>query len=83
MRGGMGDVSWFVCFQNRYKSTLCEDDPYFLKLVRHIHLNPVPSVVPHLTALTDCQCMKRDVAPFLPLCVGLRRNQGAQPGTSP
>ena len=28
-------------FQNRYKSILCEEEPYFLELVRYIHLNPV------------------------------------------
>jgi putative transposase len=28
-------------FQNRYKSILCEEDPYLLELVRYIHLNPV------------------------------------------
>lgn len=28
-------------FQNRYKSILCQDDVYFLQLVRYIHLNPV------------------------------------------
>ena len=28
-------------FQNRYKSIVCEDDPYFLELVRYIHLNPL------------------------------------------
>jgi putative transposase len=28
-------------FQNRYKSILCEEDPYFLQLVRYIHLNPL------------------------------------------
>ena len=28
-------------FQNRYKSILCEEDPYFLELVRYIHLNAV------------------------------------------
>jgi hypothetical protein len=28
-------------FQNRYKSILVEDDPYFLELVRYIHLNPI------------------------------------------
>jgi putative transposase len=27
-------------FQNRYKSILCEEDPYLLELVRYIHLNP-------------------------------------------
>ncbi|SNB46953.1 transposase [Geobacter sp. DSM 9736] len=36
-------------FQNRYKSIICEEEPYFLELVRYIHLNPlragaVPSV---------------------------------------
>ena len=28
-------------FQNRYKSIICEDEPYFLVLVRYIHLNPL------------------------------------------
>ena len=28
-------------FQNRYKSILCQEDKYFLELVRYIHLNPV------------------------------------------
>jgi len=28
-------------FQNRYKSIVCEDDPYLLELIRYIHLNPV------------------------------------------
>lgn len=28
-------------FQNRYKSLICQDDPYLLELVRYIHLNPV------------------------------------------
>jgi len=28
-------------FQNRYKSILCEEDPYFLELVRYVHLNPI------------------------------------------
>jgi len=28
-------------YQNRYKSILCEEDPYFLELVRYIHLNPL------------------------------------------
>jgi putative transposase len=27
-------------FQNRYKSILCEQEPYLLELVRYIHLNP-------------------------------------------
>lgn len=28
-------------FQNRYKSILCQEETYFLALVRYIHLNPV------------------------------------------
>lgn len=28
-------------FQNRYKSILCQDDPYLLELTRYIHLNPI------------------------------------------
>lgn len=27
-------------FQNRYKSFLCQEDPYLLELTRYIHLNP-------------------------------------------
>ena len=28
-------------FQNRYKSIICQEDPYFQELVRYIHLNPL------------------------------------------
>ncbi len=28
-------------FQNRFKSIVCEEDPYLLELVRYIHLNPL------------------------------------------
>jgi REP-associated tyrosine transposase len=28
-------------FQNRYKSIICEEEPYFLELIRYIHLNPL------------------------------------------
>ncbi|MCF6291368.1 MAG: transposase [Desulfobacterales bacterium] len=28
-------------FQNRYRSVICEEEPYFLELVRYIHLNPL------------------------------------------
>jgi len=28
-------------FQNRYKSILCQNEPYLLELVRYIHLNPI------------------------------------------
>jgi len=27
-------------FQNRYKSIVCEEEPYFIRLVSYIHLNP-------------------------------------------
>jgi putative transposase len=39
-------------FQNRYKSILCEDDPYLLELTRYIHVNPIRGgLVPGLAAL--------------------------------
>jgi REP element-mobilizing transposase RayT len=30
-------------FQNRYKSILCQEEPYLLELIRYIHLNPLRS----------------------------------------
>ena len=34
--------------QNRYKSILCQEEPYVLELVRYIHLNPLTAgLVPH------------------------------------
>ena len=39
-------------FQNRYKSIVCEEEPYLLELVRYIHLNPLRAgLVPDLDAL--------------------------------
>jgi REP-associated tyrosine transposase len=39
-------------FQNRYKSVLCQEDPYLLELVRYIHLNPLRAgIVPDLRKL--------------------------------
>jgi putative transposase len=39
-------------FQNRYKSIICEDDPYLLELTRYIHLNPLrANMVDNLTEL--------------------------------
>ncbi|MBW1783471.1 MAG: transposase [Deltaproteobacteria bacterium] len=39
-------------FQNRYKSILCEDDPYLLELTRYIHLNPLRAgIVKNMNAL--------------------------------
>jgi len=31
-------------FQNRYRSIICQDDTYYLQLVRYIHLNPLRSL---------------------------------------
>ena len=39
-------------FQNRYKSIVVQEEPYFLELVRYLHLNPLRAgVVPDLRAL--------------------------------
>ena len=41
-------------FQNRYKSILCQEDAYFLELVRYIHLNPLRAqVVESMKGLDD------------------------------
>ena len=32
-------------FQNRYKSILCQEDPYLRELVRYIHLNPLRATI--------------------------------------
>jgi hypothetical protein len=32
-------------FQNRYKSIVCEEEPYLLELIRYIHLNPLRAKV--------------------------------------
>jgi putative transposase len=43
-------------FQNRYKSIVVEEDPYFLELVRYIHLNPVRAgIVKSIDALASYQ----------------------------
>ena len=34
-------------FQNRYKSILCQVEPYLLELVRYIHLNPLRAKIVH------------------------------------
>jgi REP-associated tyrosine transposase len=41
-------------FQNRFKSILCQEDAYFLQLVRYIHLNPLRTgVVKTIKALNQ------------------------------
>jgi putative transposase len=41
-------------FQNRYKSILCQEDPYLKELVRYIHLNPLRAgLVKDLKTLDD------------------------------
>lgn len=43
-----------VLFQNRYKSILCEEEPYLLELVRYIHLNPLRAgAIRDIDALKD------------------------------
>jgi REP element-mobilizing transposase RayT len=39
-------------FQNRYKSILCQEEPYLLELMRYIHLNPIrASIVSSISEL--------------------------------
>ena len=41
-------------FQNRYKSILCEEEPYLLELVRYIHLNPLRAGV--ISGIGELNC---------------------------
>ncbi len=43
-------------FQNRYKSILCQEDSYFLELVRYIHLNPLRAN--QVTTMDELDCYK-------------------------
>ncbi len=56
-------------FQNRYKSILCQEDPYLLQLVRYIHLNP-------LRARLVADIRKLDRYPFCghSILMGKRKN---------
>ena len=41
-------------FQNRYKSIVCDEETYFLELVRYLHLNPLrANVVKDLNGLDN------------------------------
>jgi REP element-mobilizing transposase RayT len=74
-------------FQNRFKSILCQEEPYLLELVRYIHLNPLRrSLVPDLVALDrypwagHSALMGRFVRPWQDIQIvlaqfGLRRRQ--------
>lgn len=56
-------------FQNRYRSIVCDQDPYLLELVRYIHLNPVRAgVVADLEALaTFPWCGHRELLGLTPV----------------
>lgn len=40
-------------FNNRYKSIVCDEDPYFMELVRYIHLNPLRAKLVHSPVRLD------------------------------
>src|SRR5512134_3198923 len=40
-------------FQNRFKSIVCDEEPYFMELVRYIHLNPLRANLVHSMAQLD------------------------------
>ena len=49
-------------FQNRYKSIVCEEDPYFKELVRYIHLNPLRAkLVSNISSLDHFNCCGHSV----------------------
>jgi REP-associated tyrosine transposase len=48
-------------FQNRYKSIICEEDPYLLELTRYIHLNPVRAGLGVTTASVNRLTVSQEV----------------------
>jgi len=39
-------------FQNRYRSIVVEEEPYFVELIRYLHLNPIRAgIIPHVRSL--------------------------------
>ncbi len=54
-------------FQNRYKSIVCEEDSYFMELIRYIHLNPLRAF-----PRGDCPPIG---GYYLCYCYGLRRKK--------
>ena len=65
-------------FQNRYKSIVCEEEPYLLELVRYIHLNPLRAGIVasleeldqypwsgHAVLLGNRQCDAQDISTIL------------------
>jgi hypothetical protein len=54
-------------FQNRYKSVVCEEDPYLLELIRYIHLNPLRArIVADLKELDKYPWTGHSKNPLLP-----------------
>lgn len=57
-------------FQNRYKSILCQEDPYFLQLISYIHLNPLRAGI-----VQDYQVLNRHKYTGQSVILGYRKNQ--------
>jgi|GEM_PF-5378377 len=50
-------------FQNRYKSIVCEEEPYLLELIRYIHLNPLRAGL-----LSEFDDLDRSPGADMPFC---------------
>lgn len=76
-------------FQNRYKSIVCEEDPYLLELIRYIHLNPLRAkLVQDLKQLDKCPwsghstILGRRKNPLIPE-VSVQKSEVSKEGASP
>ncbi len=58
-------------FQNRYKSIIVEEEPYFLELVRYIHLNPIRAKL-----LTEMDQLDSNLYTGHAVILGTRRYDG-------
>jgi len=62
-------------FQNRYKSILCEEEPYLLELVRYIHLNPLRAGM-----VSDLEALERYPWSGHAVLLGHRNLEGQETG---
>jgi hypothetical protein len=56
-------------FQNRYKSILCQEEPYLLEIIRYIHLNPLRAGL-----VTDIDKLDRDPFSGHGVVMGKKKN---------
>ena len=64
-----GALHHIICrgIENRYKSILCQEDPYLKELVRYIHLNPLRAGIVEIlrASLSIIECLSNTCQIFV------------------